>query len=510
MKKLSFLLCAALLLGLLGGCAKEPGPYIPTGSALDFGGTTGTTQPPEYQEQELALAYYSKKPLNPYIATDFTNRALLSLLYQGLFAVDDSYTAVPVLCKNYRISPDMKTYTFSLCQAWFSDGTPVTVQDVAASYEAAKKGAYYAGRFQHITSVTAVSDTVVIELDAPCQNLPVLLDIPIVKASQVDAPIPLGTGPYMMDADGKALKTQTVWWCTAEAPVTAPVIPLVEAESASNIRDQFEFSNIGLVCADPGLDSYAEYRCDYEVWSCETGLMVYLVWSDRSALFENTALRQALTHAIDRGALTESFYRGFATPAVLPASPQSPYYSNALARRCGYDPSVFTAALAEVSLPEEFQGTLVVSTNDSLRIRLAQYIAKTLTDLGLPMKVREVSPEDLEEVLRWGEYDLYLSQTKLSPNMDLSAFFKEEGALSLGGLADPSIYTMNLEALTNSGNYFNLHEMILEDAQLCPLLFRSYSIYGQRGLLTDIQPARDNIFFYSDGRTLEDALGYVP
>ncbi len=510
MKKISLILCAALLLGLLGGCGKSPSPYIPTGGALDDGSTTGVTQPPEYQEQQLAMAYYPNKSMNPYTATDFTNRALLSLLYQGLFAVDESTTAVPILCKNYRISPDMKTYTFSLCQAWFSDGTPVTVQDVAASYEAAKKGTYYAGRFQHITSVTAVSDTIVIELDTAYENLPLLLDIPIVKASQVDDAIPLGTGPYVMEPDGKSLRTQTVWWCTANAPITAPVIPLVEASSPSSIRDQFEFSNIGLVCADPGLDSYAEYRCDYEVWSCETGLMVYLVCNERSSLFANDALRQALTHAIDRSALAETFYRGFATPAVLPASPTSAYYSSTLARRYGYDPSIFTAALAEIQLAEDFQGTLVVSTNDSLRIRLAQHIAKTLTELGLPMKVREVAPDKLEEVLRWGEYDLYLSQTKLSPNMDLSAFFKEGGALSLGGLANSTIYTMNLEALANSGNYFSLHEMVLEDAQLCPLLFRSYSIYGQRGLLTDIHPARDNIFFYSDGRTLEDALGYAP
>ncbi len=510
MKKISLLLCAALLLGLLSGCATESSPYVPTGSALDDGSTTGVTQPPEYQDQQLAMAYYPDKSLNPYTATDFTNRALLSLLYQGLFAVDENGTAVPILCKNYRVSPDMKTYTFSLCQAWFSDGTPVTVQDVAASYAAAQKGTYYAGRFQHITSVTATSDTVVIELDTAYQNLPVLLDIPIVKASQVDAASPLGTGPYMMDAEGKALRTQTVWWCTANAPITASEIPLVAADSPSDIRDQFEFSNIGLVCADPGLDTYAEYRCDYEVWSCETGMMVYLVCNDRSTLFANDALRQALTHAIDRSALAETFYRGFATPAVLPASPASPYYSTTLARRYGYDPSIFTAALEEIELSEDFQGTLVVSTNDSLRIRLAQHIAQTLTDLGVPMKVREVSPEELEEVLRWGSYDLYLSQTKLSPNMDLTAFFKEGGALSLGGLADSTIYTMNLEALANNGNYFSLHEMVLEDAHLCPLLFRSYSVYGQRGLLTNIHPARDNIFFYSDGRTLEDALGYAP
>jgi hypothetical protein len=40
---------------------------------------------------------------------------------------------------------------------------------------------------------------------------------------------------------------------------------------------------------------------------------------------------------------------------------------------------------------------------------------------------------------------------------------------------------------------------------LCPILFRSYAIYVQRGLLDDLTPARDNIFYYDLGLTLESA-----
>ena len=64
---------------------------------------------------------------------------------------------------------------------------------------------------------------------------------------------------------------------------------------------------------------------------------------------------------------------------------------------------------------------------------------------------------------------------------------------------------MNQEALANSGNYYNLHEEIMEEGYLIPLLFRSYAIYATRGVLTTLAPARDHIFFYSTGRTLADA-----
>ena len=68
----------------------------------------------------------------------------------------------------------------------------------------------------------------------------------------------------------------------------------------------------------------------------------------------------------------------------------------------------------------------------------------------------------------------------------------------------PAVLTVAREALANSGNYYNLHEMVMEDAQLIPILFRSYAVYATRGLVTDLSPARDNLFFYTLGRTLAD------
>lgn len=506
---LSLFLSVLLTAGLFSGCSEDESPYIPTGDALDMGGIGGTqaTEPPS--DQELTLVYYPDRSLNPYTATDFTNRTLFGLLYQGLFSVDRNYQAVPILCKSYRISPDLKTYTFQLENALFSDGTALTANDVVASLTAAKAGAYYSGRFQHIISMTAEDSTVVIQLDTPFQNLPLLLDIPVVKASQVDSANPLGTGPYVMDSSvgGRCLRRQAAWWCsnTATFVVHAPFIPLVEAESPSQIRDEFEFANVGLVCADPGSDTYADYRCDYELWDCENGLFLYLVCNAKSTVFSNNAVRQALTHAIDRDYLVETYYRGFARSATLPASPLSPCYDTALAEHYGYSKPKFTAALTDAGL-QGASVTLLLNSDDSLRLRVGRNIAKMLTDCGLSVTVLELNSQKFVEHLIWGEYDLYLGQTKLSANMDLTAFFRQNGSLSYGGLADATIYAIMQEALANSGNYYNLHELVMEDAQLCPILFRSYAVYATRGLVTDLSPTRDNVFYYSLGRTMEDAL----
>ncbi len=505
---LALLLCAAVLLGLLAGCAEEEGPYVPTGDALEYEDITGNTQPPKPKEQELSMVYYPDRSMNPYTASDYTNRALLSLLYQGLFSVNRDYEPVPILCESYRVSKDMKTYTFFPAKALFSDGTALTAQDVAASLNAAKEGTYYSGRFLHVTSITAEGGAVVVQLDTACESLPELLDIPIVKASQTASEHPIGTGPYVLDdaISGKRLRRQAAWWCADKASmvVTAAYIPLVEAVSPSQIRDQFEFADVGLVCADPGSDMYADYRCDYEIWDCENGLFLYMVCNSKSQVFSNDTVRRALTHAIDRELLVEEYYRGFARAATLPASPASPYYDAKLAERYGYDSRKFTDALTEANM-QGASVTLLVNSEDSLRVRVGRRIAKMLTECGLEVTLLEIGTEKFKEHLLWGEYDLYLGQTKLSPNMDLTPFFRSSGTLSYGGLADTTIYTMAQEALTNRGNYYNLHEMVMGDAQLCPILTRSYAVYATRGLVTDLTPARDNLFFYTLGRTIEDA-----
>ena len=94
----------------------------------------------------------------------------------------------------------------------------------------------------------------------------------------------------------------------------------------------------------------------------------------------------------------------------------------------------------------------------------------------------------------------------LSANMDLTAFFSSSGALNYGGINDVALYTLCTESLANHGNFYTLHQNVMNDGRVCPILFRSYAIYATRGLLTDLTPARDNVFYYSLGKTMEKAL----
>lgn len=504
-KLLGIFLTLAMLLSMTA--CKRGGDYVPTGDALEpeEGGSTSATRPTGEEEvQDLTLTYYADESMNPILSTNYTNRALFSLIYQSLFVTNRDYQVEPQLCKTYSVSEDMLQYTFTIENATFSDGTPLVLADVLASLNAAKESDYYGGRFTHISTMEISGDALVITLDTPMEDLPLLLDIPILKANQLDLEQPLGTGPYILNKAESCLERRTDWWCQSDLVVTASAIALIPAESTTQIRDTFQFETLDLVCADPGSDNYADYRCDYELWDCENGIFLYLACNSSNTVLSIPEVRSALTFAIDRDKIVDTYYRGFARSATLPASPQFPYYSQSLAEKYAFDESKFAKAIAKAGMvgqPVE----ILVNSSDSLRVRVARDIAQMLTDGGLNATVKELPQQQYLDALYFRNFDMYLGQTKLSPNMDLSAFFYTYGALSYGGVDNSTTYALCLDALENHGNFYTLHQNIMDNGYITPILFRSYAVYATRGLLTELTPARDNVFYYSLGKNMTQA-----
>ena len=516
------LICASLC-GLFSGCGNsDPDNYTPTGDAILLEGMEPEDLIQEEEEpDELVLAYDPTRSMNPLIGNSISNRVLFSLMYQGLFAYNSRNVAVPILCSRYRVSPDNTIYTFYVdSRATFSDGTRVTIDDVFDSYAAAKDSNYYKGRFTHIVEIRKNDDgSMTFYLDTPYENLFVLLDIPIVKSSQVDADFPLGTGPYAFvpGNNGATLNRVSSWWCNTKIATNAPVITLMEKTSQDQIRDEFEFGDLSLAIANPMLDSYAEYRCDYELWNVENGIFLYVgINALYSEYFKNNeSLRKALTYAIDRETINKDYYRGLAQPSTLPTSPGSPYYNSNLASRYEYDPMKFLDAISGFQIPKTEKGEikkmkLLVNSDDSARLRAARYLAAHLTELGIPTGTLEYGSSGpgttYEQVLRAGTYDLYLGQTKLSPNYDLSQFYKGYGNVGYGGITDGTLLARTKEALANSGIYYNLNKEVVEDAKIIPVLFGCYNVFSLRGSLLDLTPSRDNIFYYTIGKTTKGIL----
>ena len=517
MKKITVLLLIfSILCGCLTGCASgEEEAYVPTGDALLLEGQDpADLMPPEEEAESLTLAYNPDMSLNPLIAYSQNNRVLISLMYQGLFAVSSTYEPYPILCSAYKVEPSGMIWTFYVEEtATFSDGSKVTVEDVLASYQAARESDYYKGRFQYYVSEIKLSgdgEGVSFFLNTPYENLPLLLDVPIVKAEDVAADHPRGTGPYIFSdgVGGAVLNRVSRWWADVEIPTKAETVYLIEAQTAAQVRDEFEFGDVGLVVANPLSDSYADFRSDFELWNIDSGTMLYIgcniLYSD---YFEDGKLRTFLTYAIDRETLIRDNYHDHALPATLAASPNSSYYNTALAEKYAYDPLKFIDALSKWNVPTDPKDpnkkmVLLVNRDDSARLRAARDIAKTLTEFGIPTATLECSGSNYVDVLKANNWDIYLGQTRLPPNQDLSEFFRLWGNLSWGGLPNENILKLCKDSLENSGNNYNLLSKLAEDGRIIPILFGQHAVYAERGAFTNLNPARDNAFFYTMGKTM--------
>lgn len=518
-KRLSMLLVLAMILGLFSGCGREidNSGYVPTGNAILMEGQDPEDIMPEEEDtQELTLAYYPTRSLNPLFGSDYTNRVLMSLMYQGLFATDNSKNVTPILCSSYRVSANSRNWTIYLEKnATFSDGTKVTAQDVVATYQQAMVNDYYKNRFFHFVNVEATEDGgVLFQLDTPYQDLPLLLDVPIVKAAEVEAEIPTGTGPYVYvkTNSGATLERVANWWCgNAKIPATDRSIHLVEVSSAAEVRDAFQFGDVSVVCTNPMSDSFAEYRCDYELWEIESGYMMYIGCNILySPHFDDGTLRTFLSKGVDRETLARDTYNGMVECVTLPCPASSPYYNETLAQIGEYDPITFINKLGSFRIPEDDKGVdeelvIVVNGADSARVRIARQLAENFTEMGLPAATLECSGSTYKDVIYYQNFDIYLGMTRLSPNYDLTEFFRPYGEMAKGGLDNPNLYSMTLNAIENEGTYYNLYKKIAEDGRIIPLMFGYYAVYAQRGLMPDLAPSRDNVFYYSLGKTMDGA-----
>ena len=524
-KKISLLLCAGLLLSMLTGCS---------GGKLDLtwftSKFTGKTAEDIQQEQEAAaaeeaaapeatavvtevfndissfgLAYQKNYGVHPYDCESLNNRCILSFLYEPLFVVSsENFEASPVLASSYEVSDDGLTTTVHLRpEACFSDGSPLTAQDAAYSLISSRGTVYYGSRLRHVTSIAASDEkTLVLTTDTAYECLPLLLDIPVIKDGSRDEAVPLGSGPYVMDGDTRLVRN-TNWWQTAAPIVDFAEVKLTLVEKTSEVRDNFEYENVNLVLTDPNSAAFAGFHNDYELWDARLPIMQYIGYNITSKVFSNYGLRSAITYAIDRDHLATDIMGGFAQPAVLPASPQAPFYDGKLANTYGYNLTKFSQQLESASVEDmdndgtldlyvpslgyavSVAGTMIVCSSSYQRVEAATEVVNALNALGFKLTLKTMELSEYRQALQTGNFDLYYGEIRLSNNFDLTPFFSASGSMCYGGLDDSVMLNLCNQALANNGNSYNLYKRLCERGYITPVLFKVDALYTTRGMVAD-------------------------
>ena len=449
--------------------------------------------------------------LHPILSRDRVNLTLAPLLWEGLFALDAAFTPQPVLCQSYTVSEDGLTWSFTLrTGVTFSDGSPLTAGDAAASLLLAKGAdSRFAQRLAGVRTVQAQDGLLVLTLSAPNGGLPALLDVPIVRGESEQ---PLGTGPYLLEGSGddSRLTARPDWWQGKPRP--AEVIPLRTLPEADDLISAFDTGDIALVTGDLTGTSAVGYGGSYETWDYPTTGMVYVGFQCAGkSPCADPALRRALARGLDRSTVASSLYAWHAQAAALPVSPVSPLYDPAAAAALSYSPQALAALLGEAGYIKNDDGALVkgravlsldfvVNTDNSFRLAAAEYLCAELGRAGVQVNLRKLPWADYVKALETGDFDLYLAETLLSPDFDLAPLLTAGGTLNHGRYANAETAALltALRAADDAGRKAAaaaLYARLAQEVPFAPVCFKNQSVLTQWGSVSGLSPTQQNPFY---------------
>ncbi|MGL4608437.1 MAG: ABC transporter substrate-binding protein, partial [Trueperaceae bacterium] len=120
--------------------------------------------------------------------------------------------------------------------------------------------------------------------------------------------------------------------------------------------------------------------------------------------FDNPLVRQAITHAIDKNAITQGAMSGFGTPISTFATPLEPYYVDP--NPYPYDPEKAKALLAKAGYTDGLTFRFELPPYP-LEKRTGEVIAQQLAEVGITAEVTNIEWTTwLERVYKNADYDM--------------------------------------------------------------------------------------------------------
>ena len=384
----------------------------------DSGTTTDTdttTDDSSGGDKELNLVVASEPPsLHPQLATDTTSSTIMSSTHEGLMTLKNG-EPVPGVAESYKMSDDQLTYTFTLRDAKWSNGEPVTAEDFAYAWEFALnpanaseyatilyaiKGAeaYNLGTttsFDEVGVKVIDSKTLEVTLESPT---PYFLELtafktlyPIHKATAeanpkwyTEADTYVGNGAFVLSqwqhAGSLTLEKNPEYWDADNVKLTKVNIEMVESETTQMTK--FESGEIDFLGTNYGkisLDAIERLQSEESLNIVDYSGIYWYKFNTTDDVMKNANIRKALTLAIDRAGLIKNVTKGEEEPALgmVPNGVEGFGDDAGFFKDADYEgaKAALDAGLKELGLsdPSELNLKLSFNTSDAHAV-IAQYI----------------------------------------------------------------------------------------------------------------------------------------
>jgi peptide/nickel transport system substrate-binding protein len=255
--------------------------------------------------------------LNPNVTVGVPDVLTGCMLYDGLVRFAEGFRIVPSLAKRWEIGADGLTYTFHLVTASWSDGKPLTSDDVKYTLleVSSKYGSKFVAPGKAIKDIeTPDAETVVVTLSKPFGPFLFSLACDIFK-NPASLTQPVGAGPFELTewvrGDHLTLVRNPNYWIKEQPYLDRIIIKIIPDSSARLLAlqagevdyiDQYYFplSAYALLAKDP---RFALKEVSYPS-------LDIVILNTRKPPLDRASVRQALLVAIDRNYLLKNVFLG--------------------------------------------------------------------------------------------------------------------------------------------------------------------------------------------------------
>ncbi len=443
MKKSLRLICTLLTAAILFSLCACSGGKDDNGP----GGQNGTNNKPTVT-YSITLPVAHNDTVDPFKDISTVNRSLVTLLYDGLVLIDETFTAQPLLISSYTNEGTLLTVTLRSGIS-FSDGSPITAADVVYSFDQSKKSNYYAPRLTDIKSATANGNSVVFELRSENINALACLDFPIVKNGTVqtqyndtnlfDIVPPIGAGRYIING---TLPTATLTpnpHCNRSQSLNVGTISLFEVNDSDGMAYGLQIGNYDYWYNDLSTGQYTRVNAGLNI--VPSNSFIYLAFNEEKSIFTENAVRRAVSMLIDRNEIVSRGFQGHATAAAVPFNPawsamkNVPVNTSAAANVDGAKAILEQAGYTSInhygyrcSTSKSLNCNLMVCKDNEFKAAAAKQIKEQLAKLNFNVRIIELPYDEYARAIADGNYEMYLGEIKIPANMNISPFFSSYGA----------------------------------------------------------------------------------
>jgi len=504
------------------------------GGAVEFleacaGGTTTTTTTPKKGGHVVEGNFTDVRTFNSMLSSDTASNQVIGLMFEGLLNYRKNGDLIPALAADLpKTSSDGLTYTFKLRpNLKFSDGQPLTSDDVKFTYQLAFDSQYAAvasprrgDLSKYIASIdTPDPQTVIIkttQVFAPFLANHALYGIlpkhvlGSMTAAQINT-ADFNTAPSVTSGAFKFVKWDKGQQVTmarndnywAGAPYLDQWIYKVLPDSVA-VTNQLKTGEIDIGPVDPG--QFDALKTTSTVAMSEFPVPTFTFYAYQldpskpaGPLFQDKAVRQALLYALNRDQIVSAVFFGHGTVANSVEPPTSWAYKDKPATLIKFDKAKAESLLDSAGWAKGADGTraknglklkftMITNAGNKQRESMLQIMQQSWHDIGVEATPSLIQfPQLVSQIVSIRTFDVFLVGFNWAQDPDVSplyhsrntaaggfngAFFKNDQA---DQLLDQALTTLDK---TKRKQLYSQFQDLMSDLQPSPVILFNTGIYG--------------------------------